>query len=107
MSRVESRSSRSSRYRSVRRERHTMRSWHEHWRGPGGGREVLSFSYPLILGQMTFTLQSFVNRLFLTWYAPEAVAAVTASVFVTQVGILVCAGTGQYTTTFIAQYMGA
>lgn len=84
-----------------------MRRWHEHWRGPGGGREVLAFSYPLILGQMTFTLQSFVNRLLLTWYAPDAVAAVTASMFVTQVGILLCAGTGQYTTTFIAQYLGA
>jgi MATE family multidrug resistance protein len=84
-----------------------MRSWHEHWRGPGGGREVLAFSYPLILGQMTFTLQSFINRLLLTWYSPDAVAAVTASLFVAQVGILVCAGTGQYTTTFIAQYLGA
>jgi MATE family multidrug resistance protein len=82
-------------------------SWRERWRGPGGGREVLTFAYPLILSQMTFTLQTFVNRLLLTWYAPEAVAAATASLFITQVGILVCIGTGEYTTTFIAQYLGA
>lgn len=81
--------------------------WHERWEGPGGGREVLAFSYPLILSQITFTLQSFVDRLLLTWYAPEAVAAATASLFIAQVGILVCVGTGEYTTTFIAQYLGA
>jgi MATE family multidrug resistance protein len=79
----------------------------ERWRGPGGGREVLAFAYPLVLSQMTFTLQTFVNRLLLTWYAPEAVAAATASLFITQVGILICVGTGEYTTTFIAQYLGA
>jgi MATE family multidrug resistance protein len=77
------------------------------WRGPGGGREVLVFAYPLILGQLSFTLQTFVNRLLLTWYAPEAVAAATASVFITQVGILISVGTGEYTTAFIAQYLGA
>lgn len=77
------------------------------WHGPGGGREVLAFAYPLIVGQLSFTLQTFVNRLLLTWYAPEAVAAATASLFITQVGILVCVGTGEYTTAFIAQYLGA
>jgi len=43
----------------------------------------------------------------LTWYAPEAVAAATASLFITLVGILICVGTGEYTTTFVAQYVGA
>jgi len=83
-----------------------MRTWHERWHGAGGGKEVLTFAYPLVLSQMTFTLQAFVNRLMLTWYAPEAVAAATASLFITQVGILVCAGTGEYATTFVAQYVG-
>jgi len=84
-----------------------MWNWRERWRRPGGSGEVLAFSYPLILSQMTFTLQTFIDRVLLTWYAPEAMAAATASVFLTQVGILVCAGTGQYTTTFVAQYVGA
>src|SRR6202158_1360672 len=79
----------------------------QRWRGAGGGREVLAFCYPLILSQITFTLQMFINRLLLTWYAPEAVAAATASLFIIQVGILVCASTGEYTTTFVAQYVGA
>jgi MATE family multidrug resistance protein len=84
-----------------------MWDWPERWRRPGGSREVLAFSSPLILSQMTFTLQTFIDRVLLTWYAPEAMAAATASLFLTQVGILVCAGTGQYTTTFVAQYVGA
>jgi multidrug resistance protein, MATE family len=79
----------------------------EHWRAQGGGREVLSFSYPLILSQMTFIVQMLINRLFLTWYAPQAVAAATAGLFITQIGILICSATGEYTTTFIAQYLGA
>jgi MATE family multidrug resistance protein len=73
----------------------------------GGGREVLTFAYPLILGQMTFTVQTFVDRLLVTWYSPQAVAAVTASRMVMLAGLLICVGTGEYTTTFIAQYLGA
>ena len=68
---------------------------------------MLTFSYPLILGQMTFTLQTFVDRLLVTWYSPEAMAAVTAGLFITLVPILICVGTGEYVTTFIAQYLGA
>jgi MATE family multidrug resistance protein len=81
--------------------------WRQRWQGPGGGREVLVFSYPLIVSQMTFTIQSFINRLLLTWYSPEAVAAATSSLFITQVAILPCVGVAEYTTTFIAHYAGA
>jgi MATE family multidrug resistance protein len=84
-----------------------VEKWRQRWLGPGGGREVLLFSYPLIVSQMTFTVQSFINRLLLTWYSPEAVAAATSSLFITQVAILPCVGTAGYTTTFIAQYAGA
>ena len=55
---------------------HVTRSW----QGGGGGREVLAMAYPLILSQLSFTVQTFVDRLFLTWYSADAVAgAVTAS----------------------------
>src|SRR5262249_39795582 len=72
--------------------------WRRGWEGAGGGGEVLRFATLLILSQMTFTLQTTIDRVFLTWYAPEAVAAATASVFVTIVPILACAGTGEYVT---------
>jgi len=77
------------------------------WEGPGGGREVLLIGYPLILGQMSFTIQTFVDRLLLTWYSPEAVAGAVTSLFTVWCVIGLCIGTGEYLTAFIAQYHGA
>src|SRR5574341_1487206 len=77
------------------------------WRGPGGAREVLSLAYPLILSQMSYTLQVAIDRLFLTWYSPEAVAGATAALFTTWSLVGLCIATGEYPTSFIAQYLGA
>ena len=63
--------------------------------------------YPLILGQLSFTLQTFVDRLFLTWYSPEAVAGAVTALFATWALIGLFIGTGEYLTTFVAQYLGA
>jgi MATE family multidrug resistance protein len=41
------------------------------WSGAGGGREVMAVAYPLILSHMVFTVQVFLDRLFLTWYGPR------------------------------------
>src|SRR5687767_2219194 len=77
------------------------------WRGEGGAREVLVHAYPLILSQMSFTIQVFVDRLFLTWYSAEAVAGAVTALFTVWAVIGLCIGTGEYVTTFIAQYLGA
>ena len=77
------------------------------WDGPGGGREVLLMAYPLILGHMSFTIQTFVDRLFLTWYSAEAVAGAVTSLFTVWSLIALFTGTGEYLTTFVAQYLGA
>lgn len=77
------------------------------WHGEGGAREVLSLAYPLILSQMSFTIQVFVDRLFLTWYSADAVAGAVTALFVTWAVIGLCIGTGEYVTTFVAQYVGA
>src|SRR5262245_5973919 len=77
------------------------------WSGPGGGREVLKIGYPLILGQMSFTIQVFVDRLFLTWYSTDAVAGAVTALFAVWAFVGLCIGTGEYTTTFVAQYYGA
>ena len=84
-----------------------MQRWQRFWEGPGGGREVLVIAYPLILGQLSFTLQTFVDRLFLTWYSQEAVAGAVTSLFTVWVLISLFLGTGEYLTAFIAQYYGA
>jgi MATE family multidrug resistance protein len=84
-----------------------LQPWRRFWEGPGGGREVLLIAYPLILGQLSFTLHTFVDRLFLTWYSQEAVAGAVTSLFTVWVLVSLFLGTGEYLTTFIAQYYGA
>src|SRR5215213_3423690 len=61
------------------------------WRGEGGGREVLTLAYPLILSQMSFTVQVFVDRLFLTWYSAEAVAGAVTGLFALGAGVVTAA----------------
>jgi MATE family multidrug resistance protein len=68
---------------------------------------VVTIAYPLVLAQMSFTVQTFVDRLFLTWYSQEAVAGAVTSLFTVWVFISLFLGTGEYLTTFVAQYLGA
>lgn len=77
------------------------------WRGEGGGREVALLAYPLILSHLSFTVQTFVDRLFLTWYSAEAVAGAVTGLFAVWSVIALFTGTGEYLTTFVAQYLGA
>jgi len=64
-------------------------------------------AYPLILAHLSFTLQTFVDRLFLTWYSPEAVAGAVTGLFAVWSIIALFTGTGEYLTTFVAQYLGS
>jgi MATE family multidrug resistance protein len=77
------------------------------WLGPGGAGEVLQLSYPLILSHLSFTLQTFVDRVFLTWYSTEAVAGAVAGLFVTWAVMGLFIQVGEYVTAFVAQYHGA
>ncbi len=77
------------------------------WGGPGGGGEVWRVAYPLILSHMSLTVQIFVDRVFLTWYSPEGVAGAVTGGFFAYVPIMLFTSTGEYLTTFVAQYFGA
>jgi MATE family multidrug resistance protein len=77
------------------------------WAGPGGGREVAVLAYPLILGHLSFTAQTFVDRIFLTWYSADAVAGAVTGIFAVWSVMALFTGTGEYLTTFVAQYLGA
>ena len=87
--------------------RGALGGWRRRWEGPGGVRELLAIAYPLVLSQMSLTVQVFVDRLFLTWYSTEAVAAAVTGLLVTWSVVGLCINTGEYVTTFIAQYYGA
>jgi MATE family multidrug resistance protein len=67
----------------------------------------VALAYPLILGHLSFTVQTFVDRVFLTWYSPEAVAGAVTGLFAVWSVIALFTGTGEYLTTFVAQYLGA
>src|SRR5262249_8074716 len=75
--------------------------------GPGGGREVLAVATPLMLAQLSYTLQVFVDRLFLTWYSTEAVAGAMTGGISTGALVGLFTTTGGDLTAFVAPYMGA
>ncbi len=77
------------------------------WKGEGGARELLAMAFPLILSTSTWTIQQTVDRLFLTWYSPETIAASLPSGMLNFTLQSIFIGAVGYVSTFIAQYFGA
>ena len=77
------------------------------WSKPGGYHEVLVVAIPLILSTASWSVQHFVDRMFLTWYAPEAIAAAMPAGMVYFSMVSIFMGTAGYVSTFVAQYYGA
>ena len=62
---------------------------------------------PLILSTATWSIQHFVDRMFLTWYSPETIAAAMPAGMLNFTIISIFLGTAGYVSTFVAQYYGA
>lgn len=77
------------------------------WNAEGGYRQVLTIAFPLILSTGSWSLQHFVDRMFLAWHSPEAVAASTPAGILNYTLMSVFIGTAGYVSTFVAQYYGA
>jgi MATE family multidrug resistance protein len=77
------------------------------WNIDGGYREVLVIAIPLILSTATWSVQHFVDRMFLAWYSPETIAAAMPAGMLCFSVISVFMGTAGYVSTFVAQYYGA
>ena len=77
------------------------------WNREGGYREVLAIAIPLILSTATWSVQHFVDRMFLTWYSAEAIAAALPAGLLNFSLISIFMGTAGYASTFVAQYYGA
>jgi multidrug resistance protein, MATE family len=84
-----------------------MQNLKTRWKSEGGYREVLVVAIPLILSTATWSIQHFVDRMFLTWYSPEAIAAAMPAGMLNFSMISIFMGTAGYVTTFVAQYYGA
>ncbi|MBW1800082.1 MAG: MATE family efflux transporter [Deltaproteobacteria bacterium] len=77
------------------------------WRSEGGYRQVLIIAFPLILSTGAWSIQHFVDRMFLSWYSPEAIAAAMPAGILNFTIMSFFIGTASYASTFVAQYYGA
>ena len=77
------------------------------WKIEAGYREVLVVAIPLILSTASWSVQHFVDRMFLTWYSPEAIAAALPAGMLHFSMVSIFMGTAGYVSTFVAQYYGA
>jgi MATE family multidrug resistance protein len=85
----------------------TFGNFNHRWHAESGYREVLKLAFPLILSTGSTTIQQFVDRMFLTWYSPEAIAAAAPGGIVSFTLQCLFIGTAAYVNTFVAQYFGA
>jgi MATE family multidrug resistance protein len=80
------------------------------WSRPCGGREVLAIALPLVVSTMFWSIQWFVDRMFLMWHSTEDLPEMTASL---PAGMahwtMICfpMGLAAFVNTFVAQYHGA
>ena len=77
------------------------------WRCENGYRDILVLAIPLILSSGSWTIQQFVDRVFLSWYSPETIAAAMPSGMLNFTIMSLFIGTASYVGTFVAQYYGA
>ena len=68
---------------------------------------MLKIAIPLILSTGAWSVQHFVDRMFLTWYSPEAIAAAMPAGVLNFTIMSLFLGTAGYVSTFVAQYHGA
>jgi MATE family multidrug resistance protein len=68
---------------------------------------VLRLALPLVISSLSWTVMTFTDRMFLTWYSQDALAAALPAAVVFWTVICLPWGICTYATTFVAQYHGA
>lgn len=79
----------------------------ERWKGQGGYREILVLSFPLILSTSAWSIQHFVDRMFLSWYSTETIAASMPAGLLNFTVMSIFIGTASFVNTFVSQYHGS
>lgn len=77
------------------------------WTAQYGYREILTIAIPLILSTGSWSIQQFVDRMFLSWHSEEALAAAMPAGILNFSIICLFIGTVSYAGTFVSQYIGA
>ncbi len=83
------------------------RGLHRWWFQRCGAREVLFLALPLVISTISWTFMHFVDRMFLLWHSPAAVAAAMPAGMLHWSLFSFPLGVALYATTFVAQYYGA
>lgn len=73
----------------------------------GSVRELLEVAVPLMISSGSVSLMHVVDRIFLTWWSVDALAAALPAGITFWTAISLPMGIGIYTNTFVAQYSGA
>lgn len=73
----------------------------------GSLAELLQLAVPLILSSSSVSLMHVVDRVFLTWFSPDALAAALPAGMLHWTLLALPIGLASYVTTFVAQYDGA
>ncbi len=73
----------------------------------GGFREMIRLALPLILSSSFMTLQITLDRILLSRYSTDAVAAAMPAALLYWTILALLQNTASYATTFVAQYTGA
>ncbi len=77
------------------------------WNRPCGGRDVMRLAMPLVLSSLSWSLLTFIDRMFLTWWSPDALAASFPAALLWWTLLCCPLGICMYASTFVSQYHGA
>ena len=77
------------------------------WKAEGGYRDILVLGLPLIVSTASWSVQLVVDRAFLSWYSPEAIAASVPAGILNYTIVSLFVGAASYVSTFVAQYHGS
>ncbi|NOY40882.1 MAG: MATE family efflux transporter [Planctomycetes bacterium] len=78
-------------------------SW---WRRPAGGREVLQVALPLVVSTLSWTVMTFVDRMFLNQVSGTAMSAAFSASIIWFAFFCLPMGVCSYVNTFVSQYLG-
>ncbi|MBM3999399.1 MAG: MATE family efflux transporter [Planctomycetes bacterium] len=77
------------------------------WDGPAGGRDVLRLALPLVVSSLSWTVLTFVDRMFLAWWSHDALAASFPAALLWWTSLCFPMGIAIYVGTFVSQYHGS
>jgi len=77
------------------------------WTREAGIHQLLKIALPLIISTGSISVMILVDRIFLSWYSTDSLAAALPAGMLNFTFICFFLGTVSYTNTFIAQYFGA